>query len=169
MRTTPEIVEVNSTQLEDVLRRAEQSLDPEDYRLLRAITESYAYIADLVEDKNTSIRRLRKLFFGARTEKTDTVVGRRTEQPDDGSHEHPAGAQPTSEGADLGESDEADEASALQGHGRHAADVYRGAERIEVPHESFRAGDPCPECRQGTLYEKPPGVLVRITVSFRQA
>ncbi len=154
MRTTPEIVEVNSTQLEDVLRRAEQSLDPEDYRLLRAITESYAYIADLVEDKNTSIRRLRKLFFGAGTEKTDTVVGRRTEQPDDGSHEHPAGAQPTFE--------EADASSSLQGHGRHAADVYRGAERIEVPHESFQAGDPCPECRQGTLYEKPPGVVVRI-------
>ncbi len=159
MRTTPEIVEVNSTQLEDVLRRAEQSLDADDYRLLRAITESYAYIADLVEDKNTSIRRLRKLFFGARTEKTDTVVGRRTERPDDGSREHPTGAQPTFEEADL---DEAHEASALQGHGRHAADVYRGADRIEVPHESFRAGDPCPECRQGTLYEKPPGVVVRI-------
>ena len=47
--------------------------------LIRAVFESYAYVTDLVEDKNTSIRRLRQLFFGARTEKTDAVVGQKTE------------------------------------------------------------------------------------------
>jgi transposase len=67
MRNAPEIVEVDSTQLEDVLRRVEQSLDEKDTKLIRAVFESYVYVADLVEDKNTSIRRLRKLFFGART------------------------------------------------------------------------------------------------------
>ena len=72
----PEIVEVDSTQLEEVLRRVEQSLDEKDAALIRAVFESYVYVTDLVEDKNTSIRRLRQLFFGARTEKTDAVVGR---------------------------------------------------------------------------------------------
>ena len=33
-----------------------------------------------------------------------------------------------------------------------------------MPHESLRAGDACPECQQGTVYEMSrPGVLVRIT------
>src|ERR1700687_4240026 len=82
MRDSPEIVEVDSTPLEEVLRRVEQSLDAKDTKLIRAVFESYVYVPDLVEDKNTSIRRLRKLFFGARTEKTEAVVGRQAEKPD---------------------------------------------------------------------------------------
>src|SRR5271156_1915258 len=78
MRQAPEIIEVDRTQREDVLRRVEQALDAKDAALIRAVFQSYAYVTDLVEDKNTSIRRLRQLFFGARTEKTDTVVGPKT-------------------------------------------------------------------------------------------
>jgi hypothetical protein len=43
------------------------------------------------------------------------------------------------------------------------ADAYRGAERIAVAHASLSAGDPCPTCGQGTVYEKAPGVVVRIS------
>src|SRR5512135_2689744 len=75
MRNALELVEVDSDRLEEVLRRAEQSLDEKDAALVRAVFESYAYVTELVEDKNTSIRRLRQLFFGARTEKTEAVVG----------------------------------------------------------------------------------------------
>ena len=43
------------------------------------------------------------------------------------------------------------------------ADAYTGAEQIRVPHESLRAGDPCPKCEEGTVYEtNRPGVLVRL-------
>ena len=73
---------MDSTRLEEVLRRVEQSLDEKDAALVRAVFESYAYVSDLVEDKNTSIRRLRQLFFGARTEKTEAVVGQKTRKPD---------------------------------------------------------------------------------------
>ena len=65
-----------------MLRRVEQSLDEKDAALIRAVFESYAYVADLVEDKNTSIRRLRQLFFGERTEKTDAVVGQKAKSSD---------------------------------------------------------------------------------------
>jgi hypothetical protein len=81
MRHAPEMVEVKDTQLEEVLRRVEQALDEKDAKLIRAVFQSYAYVADLVEDKNTSIRRLRELFFGKRTEKTKTVVGPRAADP----------------------------------------------------------------------------------------
>ena len=158
MRKTPEIIEVDPHQLQEVVRRAEKSLDQSDAELIRAVFESYAYVADLVHDKNTSIRRLRKLFFGARTEKTDAVVGH-TADSQDGA----ASSKPSAEDSDEAESDEGDAKPAQKGHGRTRAAAYRGAERIEVPHESLRAGDTCPECRQGTLYENSPGVLVRIT------
>src|SRR3954453_23837522 len=82
MRNAPEMIEVDNTQLEEVLRRVEQSLDEKDSALIRAVFQSHVYVTDLVEDKNTSLRRLRKLFFGARTEKTDAVVGRTTEKTD---------------------------------------------------------------------------------------
>src|SRR3954447_6786080 len=75
MRNALELVEVDSDRLEEVVRRAEQSLDEKDAELIRAVFESYAYVTELVEDKNTSIRRLRQLFFGSRTEKTEAVVG----------------------------------------------------------------------------------------------
>lgn len=52
--------------------------------------------------------------------------------------------------------------AASKGHGRNGAAAYRGAERIDVAHPTLRAGDACPACGQGTVYEKAPGVLVRI-------
>src|SRR5437764_3660424 len=81
MRSALELVDVDSDRLEEVLRRAERSLDEKDAELIRAVFESYAYVTDLVEDKNTTIRRLRQLFFGSRTETTEAVVGPKTGTP----------------------------------------------------------------------------------------
>ncbi len=58
--------------------------------------------------KNTSIRRLRKLFFGARTEKTDAVLGRSADSPDGRASGQTAGdGKPSAEESDETESDEA--------------------------------------------------------------
>jgi transposase len=164
MRNAPEIIEVDSTQLQEVLRRVEQALDKKDSALIRAVFQSYVYVADLVEDKNTSIRRLRKLFFGARTEKTEVVVGRKTQEPETPSSSSVVAKDESTVGDPLpGASDEADPARVCKGHGRNGADAYRGAEHIAVAHLSLAAGDPCPVCGEGIVYEKAPGVLVRIT------
>lgn len=169
MRNAPEIIDVDQTQLQAVLRRVEQVLDTQDATLIRRVFASYVYVSGLVEDKNTSIRRLRQLFFGKRTETTAAVVGRPVGQPetapprDSASDIAPAAGQPdTAAEADQDPSDAAATAAA-KGHGRHGADAYRSAERTDVPHPSLGAGDACPSCGEGTVYEKAPGVLVRIT------
>src|SRR6516164_2300847 len=95
MRNSLELVEVDGDRLKQVLRRAEQSLDEKDAALVRAVFESYAYVTELVEDKNTTIRRLRQLFFGSRTEKTDAVVGPKTGTP------RPAVSPDAAAGAEL--------------------------------------------------------------------
>src|SRR5262245_26700783 len=164
MRGAPEIIDVDSTRLEEILRRAEPALDAEDFAVVRAIFESYAYLADLVGDKTTSIRRLRQLLFGALTETTESVVGHDARRP--GATPQPDGAADSEVAAPEPETDtpgEPSRAAAARGHGRHGADAYRGAVRTHVPHPSLAAGDACPACGQGTVYEKAPGVLVRVT------
>jgi transposase len=166
MRTAKlELIEVESDRLDEVLRRVEQSLDEDDSILIRRVFESYAYVSDLIEDKNTSIQRLRQLLFGKRTEKTAEVVGQKTE--DSGPPSPDAAALETGSGAEVPDSGPAQSnhshtKAAPKGHGRNGADAYQGAKRIAVRHPSLAAGDACPACRQGTVYDKAPGVLVRI-------
>src|SRR4051794_30350139 len=124
MRNAPELVEVDSDRLEEVLRRAEQALDEKDAELIRAVFESYAYVAGLVEGKNASIRRLRQLLFGPRTETTDPVVGQKAKTPDTSPPRDAAADAGLADGA--GNNDESD-ATAAKGHGRNGAEAYRGA------------------------------------------
>ncbi|HEV3024775.1 MAG TPA: hypothetical protein VGX76_20000, partial [Pirellulales bacterium] len=83
MRNAPEILDLDRTQLEEILRRLEQAkpLAEKDAELIRKICESYVYMTGLLGDKNTSIRRLRNLLFGPCTEKTAAVVGRISATP----------------------------------------------------------------------------------------
>jgi transposase len=163
MRHAPEIIEVDGPRLEEVLGRAEQTLTAEDVALIRAVFEAYRYVVDLVDDKDTSIRRLRQLLFGKRTEKTADVVGRPAETPAATSPD----SIPTDADPSRSEPPQASHAAAQRppapGHGRHGAAAYGGAERIAVPHATLHAGDACPTCGKGTVYDKAPGVLVRIT------
>lgn len=168
MRNAPEIVDVNSTHMEEVLRRIEQAelLDEQDAKLIRTVWESYVYMTGLVGDKNTSLQRLRKLLFGAQTEKTNAVVGRNTPKSDTPAPKDPADSASAAGEPDTTPSNESSNESttepACPGHGRNGADAYQGADHIEVPHPSLKPGDPCPSCQDGTVYEKIPGVVVRI-------
>src|SRR5262249_60579025 len=114
----------------------ERALDAADFAVVRAVLESYAYLADLVGDKATSIRRLRQLLFGARTETTEAVVGPETKAPDAAS---PRGAV-AGTGAAAGDGDSGgSDAVASRGHGRNGAEAYRGAVRVDVRHPALTA------------------------------
>jgi transposase len=169
MPKTPEILEVNPAQLEELLRRVEAALDETDATLIRQLLQSYLYVTDLVEDKNTSIRRLRELLFGKSTEKTAAVLGPASDQPQatppDTVVAETVLAAGEAAGGEAKESDTeatTDKAPARAGHGRNGADAYRAAARIDVPHASLKPGDSCPVCPEGILYEKAAGVVVRI-------
>jgi len=168
MRQTAEMIEVDNRKAEEVLRRVEQALDEKDAHLIRAVFESYSRVVHLVEDKNTSIRRLRHLFFGSRTEKTADVVARNASteetsksQSATASREEVANGSAVTDSSTEGEAE--NEPPTVQGHGRNGADAYQGATRIKVSHPTLTAGNPCPACQEGTVYEKPAGVFVRFT------
>jgi transposase len=147
-----EIIDVDHKRLEEVARRAEESLAPDDAELIAKVFASYEYVTGLIQDKSLSIARLQKLLFGAKTEKTEAVVGQADSNP-----------LLTASGEPETVLESCEEKPAPKGHGRNAAEAYAGAERIVVPHASLEPGDPCPECGKGTVYRKPPAVVVRIT------
>ena len=163
MSKQPTIIELEMDELKDLLERAEAALDEKDYETIKAVVESYAYIANLVGEKNITIARLRKMLFGASTEKTAAVTGGGRESEAPPLHDAD-GAKDSPGEADSDAAPEDDPLAPSKGHGRNGADAYHGAEKIEVPHESLRPGDACPDCTQGTVYEvSRPGVLVRIS------
>ena len=154
-----EIVELNMEELESILQRAQTApLDEKDCAKFKALIESHAYLTELVEDKGTTIARLRKLLFGSRTEKTRDVIK-------DGDSDETTSSEPDQDDdAAPSNNDKEERAGPRPGHGRNGADDYEGAERIPVPHGSLQSGDTCPDCKRGKVYEmSPPGVLVRIT------
>jgi hypothetical protein len=157
-----EILEMDIEQREALLRRTKQAgVEPDDLRKIRAVFESYAYLAELLDHKNISLDRLRKLLFGASTEKTADVLGREDASTavQDATSE---GAEPSEPTTDTPSCAEKNSPEKRPGHGRRGADAYVGANRVTVPHELLMGGDACPDCRRGTVYMVThPGVLVR--------
>jgi len=152
-RKTPQIIEVNSQQLEELLARAaSNTLCEEDTELLRQIFDSYEQLFQIVGDKNTTISRLRKLLFGDSSEKTDKIVAE-----EDGAE---APQTLDSDNADAKDRS-ASGKKPSPGHGRYGADDYPGAKHVDIAHPWLCVGDDCPNCRAGTVYEKPPSVFVR--------
>jgi transposase len=162
-RTEPQTIELEAETLQDLLRRADaKQFNDEDYEITKTVLQSYVYLLDLLQGKNISIHRLRKMLFGASTEKTTAVTGGETDSEAPPLRDEDA----ATESPDEAESETGfqNDPATSKGHGRNGADAYRGAEQIAVPHESLQPGDPCPDCTQGTVYEvSRPGVLVRIT------
>jgi transposase len=166
------ILDVDMDELEEILRRVDaKELHANDYETIRTLIESYVCLTQAVGDKNTTIRRLRQMLFGASTEKTAAVLGKApppeataptqpTPKADGQSDAEASGEKPDAPDGEHGNSEASDK---TKGHGRNGADAYTAAEKIEVPHESLQAGDPCPTCPNGTVYDmRRPGVVVRL-------
>jgi hypothetical protein len=160
MSPSPEIIEVTMQQFEELLDRIKSNtLRDEDLELTQQIFASYHQFFRMVEDKKTTIARLRKLLFGSSSEKTKKVFGETDDDSEAGDNDSATDEAPSAEPPSDSTSDEPDESP--PGHGRYGADDYAGADQVHCQHPNLTAGDACPECSAGTLYEKTPGVLVR--------
>jgi len=67
-QTKPILIELDMDRLGDILRRIDAGeLQAEDGKAIRALAQSYIHLTQLLQDKNTSLSRLRKMLFGALT------------------------------------------------------------------------------------------------------
>ncbi len=145
--------EVSLSELEAIIERAQkQPLSEQEGQILLSVSQTLQYMTEELEKKGISIARLKKLLFGAPTEKLDNLTEDSGDDPKDAPNQNPD--QP----------DDGNKKKKTKGHGRNGADAYTGAEIVKVPHETLKPGDPCPNCDTGTVYEcKIPGRIIRVT------
>ena len=126
--------------------RPGQIVSEDDFRLIEGMINGLPDLLALVERRGMTIARLRKAFFGARTEKTAAVA------PDPAAPA--AGSTPANPSSPKPK---------RKGHGRHAAHRYSGARRVRVAHPLLHAGDLCPDCLNAKLYPlRTPALLIRL-------
>lgn len=151
----PEMIDVDSSQFNSLIERlAAGQPKADDHVAVRQLAEAYKQLFALIGDKQTTLARLRKMLFGASTEKADKILG--VAVGDDA-----AAAENEATAGDAPAPDAARDQPRAPGHGRRSADDYPGAMHQEVPHPTLAAGDPCPDCADGSLYAKQPLALVR--------
>jgi len=136
-----------------VERTGNGALSAQERDKLKAALDTLAFVTNEIGRKGASILRLRRMLFGARTEKTATIF---PAQPQ-GQAAATVGNHP------AGHSEAAQKAGPRSpGHGRNGASAFTGAVKVCLVHGTLHAGDRCPECLKGKLYTQQPVVLVRI-------
>ena len=139
MRQTQRGLDVNVSELTEMLGRLRPILRAEDYRQIENAVEALRYLEELVADQSVTMAELRRrIVIHGGTEKTREIL-RQIGLED---------APPPTAPAVV----DAPPRAAAPGHGRLGAAAYTGARRIVVAHQTLRSGDPCPECTTGKVY-----------------
>lgn len=146
-------IDVSISELEAIIERAAKGpLNEHDCQALLSVSQTLHFLTEQLEEKGISIGRLRKLLFGAPTEKLDKLTNSVSEQNEAGQDDKDT------------PNDDKPEKEKSKGHGRNGADAYTGAQKVKVLHETLKPGDSCPACAKGTVYETAkPGRIVRVT------
>jgi transposase len=126
------------------LERMRLSADSEDYRRIEGMSYALPEILTLIEQDPMTMRKLRHLLFGPKTEKTNQVC--------------PA-AIPVAPAPEAAK-------PKRKGHGRTKAKEYTGARWVQISHPQMKAGGSCPLCSQGSVrMQKSKALVLRIVGS----
>jgi transposase len=140
-----------------------------DCEILMLVVRWYFWLMFALQETKITLSRLRRLLFGKAlkpspaSEEATTPTAGGGEEPRSDSVVH---ADAATSGDSPPPSQSTPPAKPKGGHragtGRLGANAYVNAERVECRHEDLAPGQLCPVCGQGTLYELPPGVEIRI-------
>ena len=149
MKSSTTVIDLEITEVEKALDVVEQELGEDVARPLRLMFGWCLSIRALLQEKNLSLKRLRRMLFGPRTERTRDVV------PEEETNERPQGQGREDLSVKSQSSSPVTAPRRRQrrkGHGRIPAAAYTGCRRVILTHEAFSPGDACPDCQDGTLY-----------------
>ena len=163
-----EPIVISEKELTALLERVCSVVDKKDGENIVAITQSYTYLLQLIEDVNITNSKLRKIIFGQKTEtqkqmkltSTDTNDSMRLDS--EGELSATKNENSSANSAIINSSDPEPTPKKKKGHGKNGADAYPNAQRICIHHQHLSSGDICPECNRGKLYPKKPLVFVKI-------
>src|SRR5215510_4834380 len=165
MAMRDDIPKTDPSEIEALIHCLKQSnLEPHDTQLVERLLLLVLSTASLLQHKNTSIERLKRLIFGPSSDKR-AVTGSSTEEKSAAPGEE-SEQQPGSDSIPgITRSFSTDQKPKRSGHGRMAASVYTGARAVIFQHPDFKAGDHCPDplCR-GHLYPvSSPAIFIQLT------
>lgn len=158
---TVDVVDVSQKQIEEALAKAKVALPAETFEILNNVARAYSTVTKALEDKKVTLRRLRRMLFGPRGEKLAQVLA----LPEQTRGEGRTNAEARAGGGKAPGPEAGPPGTPPPGHGRNGIDAYRGAKKERVPHHKLHAGDLCPGCLKGKVYDQRdrPGLLVRVT------
>lgn len=158
----PEDVQLSREDGEALIERLERdALSAEDRRLLVKVLTFYFWLLFALREAKLSLKRLKALVFGEKPKKpTPPSSGGTLGGGSSGERETTTDATPAASATTAPPCP----AKKLPppGHGRHGAEVYRAASRVECRHDTLAVGQRCPACGRGTLYRVLPGVEMRL-------
>jgi transposase len=168
MAKKEKLPKTNASEIEALIERLKASqLKPGDTELIERLLRTVVMLLDLLERKNLSIKKLKTMIFGPRTERRQTT--NRADEEKSAISEEKSESPPSRTEQESGRSverlewAERGEKPPRPGHGRRAASDYSGAKMVSCRHENLKAGDQCPDplCR-GRLYDRnEPRVLLQ--------
>jgi hypothetical protein len=157
----PKRIELTPEQTKALLKRVQAALPDGDYRIIKTVFETYIFLSRLVDKKTDSVKRLLKMIFGSRGEKSKDVL--KDTDDSDPDAENPSDSSGANEESPKKKGGK--DKKKRKGHGRNGAKAYTGANKIKVAHPELKAKDSCPSCEKGKVYPMLPCSVVRITAS----
>lgn len=155
MAKSEELPKTSPAEIENLIEQIRATnLEPSTKEKVERLLRTVIVLLNLLQRKNISIKRLRDLVFGRRTEKRRVSEVGSGEESEAGEEE---GRNRTEASvARLGErnSSESSEKPVGKGHGRRAAEDYPGAKIVNCRHAELKAGERCPDPQcGGRLYD----------------
>jgi hypothetical protein len=157
----------NPAEIENLIEQIRKTnLEPGAKEKIERLLRTVLILVELLQRKNTSIKKLRQMIFGKRTERHQT---RKAEgQEKEGESEKSDDGQPKASGDQDAHSErlasESKDKPKRNGHGRRAASDYSGARIVKCRHERLKIGDDCPSSCGGRLYDlNEPTTLIQFT------
>jgi hypothetical protein len=157
----------NPAEIENLIEQIRgTNLEPGTKEKVERLLRTVLTLVELLQRKNTSIKKLREMIFGKRTERHQARKAEGLEKVDE--------SEKSDDGQPKADSDQDAHAELRaigsggkpkrKGHGRRAASNYSGAKIVRCRHERLKAGDNCPASCGGRLYDlKEPTALMQFT------
>lgn len=155
----------NPAEIEALIARLEQGqLRDGDAQLLGRLLRLLLRLIALLQQKNASLARLKRMLFGPGTDRRQAPLPQ-SESDIAGESNSPSAASISDAVPDEAGKGRSEFVGRTVGHGRKAAAAYTGAQVVVCPHPVLRTGDHCPDphCR-GHLYGVvPPAIFIQLT------
>ena len=165
----PNRLDFTPEEIDQLINRLDNKcIEEKDYSLLTEILRAMVWLSFSLQEKELSIKRLRKIF-GIKTESAqkllELVHGKPLEKNDGGKTPKNDNSENTNPESNPNKGVAPKKEPPIEkpkGHGHRPSTDYSQAKVIDIVHQALKRGSVCPDCRKGKLYQLKPGTVLRI-------